>query len=212
MSCGKGLLKAQLKIEVRDRKGRLIAVREKESDLILDNFRDVLAALLIPEFSWSDAVGVGTVPYARYASLVDMGGTARDVAVYGGVNIGTNDHQYIAFVALAGYDLIYAGAMGVRIRVGTSTVSPTRGDYRLGAGVGEGIPTQTVGADYISWAVSIVLEEAADVAEAGLSIRCYYGTVGGVFGWSHFLLFRDTFTPISVPAGGTISVTYTLTL
>jgi len=212
MSCGKGLLKVQLKIKVKDRKGRVIAVREEESDLILDNFRDILAGLLLPEFSWTEAVGAGVVAFDKGVGLVDIEGTTRAPRTYGGITVGAYDDQGVSFTALAGNDYLGAGSMGVRIRIGTSTVAPTRADYKLGSEVASGIPTQTVGADYISWAVSIVLEAAADIAEAGLSILCNYSPPLGAKALGHFLLFRDTFTPISVPAGGTISITYTLTL
>jgi len=212
VSCGRGMLKVKLKIEVRDREGRLVGLREEVGDLILDNFRDILAALFTPDFSWGDGVGIGTIAFEKYASLVDLGGAARSVPTWGGVNIGTGDSRSISFTGLAGYDLVAGGAAGITIRIGTSTVSPTRADYRLGAEVAYGVPTQTVGVDYISWAVSIVLEAAADIAEAGLSMGCNYAAVGGAYVLYPFLLFRDTFTPISVPAGGTISVTYTISL
>jgi len=212
VSCNRGIVKVKLKIEVKDREGRLVELREKESDLILDNFRDVLAALLLPEFEWSSIIGTALTAFAKYAGLVDLGGVARNVPVWGGYTVDGYDNRSINLSGLAGYDGLPAGSGGVRIRIGTSTVAPARNDYKLGAEVANGVPTQTVGADYISWAVSIVLAAAADIAEAGLSIRCNYAAVGATSAFGHFLLFRDTFTAISVPAGGTISVTYTITL
>jgi len=212
VACKRGFIKVKLKIEARDRKGKVIAVREKDSDLILDNFRDIIAAMLTPYFSWGAVTGVDITAKEVYASLVDTGGTARNTPIIGVRTIGTGDRISITFLGLAGYDDIVADSWGVRIRIGTSTVAPTRGDYKLGAQVALGTPTRTVGADYISWAVSIVLEAAADIAEAGMCLRCNVASVGSLHGSTEILLFRDTFTPISVPAGGTISVTYTLTL
>jgi len=206
------LLKVWLRIEVRDKWGKLVDIREKEGDLILDNFRDILAALLLPEFEWPTVTGVKLTPFEKYAALVDYGGTAYNVPLYGGRTVGTNINETIALTGVAGYDKVSAGLMGVRIRIGTSTVTPTRGDYKLGAEVASAIPSQTIGADYISWAVSITLTEAADIAEAGMTLRCIRSLVGAAMAISEFLLFRDTFTVVSVPAGGTISVTYTLSL
>jgi len=90
-------------------------------------------------------------------------------------------------------------------------VAPTRNDYKLGAGVKAGAPTRTIGTDYISWAASFTLDTAADIAEAGMRIMLQLWS-GTAVGFERFMLFRDTFTPVSVPAGGTISVTYTLKL
>jgi len=205
-------LRVKLRVEVRDKDGSLIDVREKEGDLILDNFRDWLAAILSPRFEWSAVTGVNITGKEIYASLVDEGGVACDVPAVGVRTIGTGDSQVINFLGIAGYDAITPSWLGVQISIGTSTVAPTRGDYKLGAEVARATPTQTVGADYISWAVSIVLEAAADIAEAGLSLTCFDVAVGTYLGRGIFFLFRDTFTPVSVPAGGTISVTYTLTL
>jgi len=212
MSCKRGLLKIKLKVEVRDKHGKLIETREKEGDLILDNFKEILAVLLSPYFLWSDVIGLNITGVEEYASLVDIGGTARSVPIMGVRTVGTSDDVTINFLGASGYDLIYGEAFGVLIEIGTSTVSPTRGDYKLGAKVKMGTPTQTVGADYISWAVSLVLDAAADIAEAGLTLTCLREAVGAGVARHTFMLFRDTFTPISVPAGGTISVTYTLTL
>jgi len=212
MSCNKGLLKAQLKIEVRDKEGKLVAVRKKEIDLILDNFRDILAALLTPQFDFSDITSPAVVGAAKYAGIVDLEGTARDVPTHAIATVGTTDNVGMTITCLSGYDYVIKGSIGVTILIGTSTAAPTRGDYKLGAQVAWGIPTQTVGADYISWAVSIVLETAADIAEAGLSIFANVVAPLTTRVMKAILLFRDTFTAVSVPAGGTISVTYTLTL
>jgi len=212
MGCRSGLLRIKLKVEVRDKHGKLIDMREKEGDLILDNFRDLLAAILTPYVEYSAATTVDYTAEEVNTSLVDLGGTARTVTTVGVRTVGASDNVIINFLGISGYDATPAGALGVRIHIGTSTVAPSRGDYALGAEITRKTPTQTIGADYISWAVSIVLEAAADVAEAGLSLVMTIAPVGSPVMRGGILLFRDTFTPISVPAGGTISVTYTLSL
>jgi len=202
MEEGKGkcsLLKVELRVEVRDKRGKLVGVREKEGDLILNNLRDALATLLKPYEDLPSSA-------RRNADVVLQDGTVGYYPVWANAAIGS------------GYGLNFTGAqkdpswpIGVRIRIGTSTVAPARDDYKLGAEVAYGTPTQTVGADYISWAVSITLAVAADIAEAGMSCFFQLG-FGELTATCEVLLFRDTFTAVSVPEGGTISVTYKLTL
>jgi len=209
---GSKLFRVELEVKAYDREGRLIAERRRETDLILDNFKEILAAMLTPHYSWSAVTGGGVKAAEVLAPLVDTGGTARDTAIHGVYTVGTANSVPINILAVSGYNSIGAGDFGVRIEIGTSTVAPSRSDYKLGAKVAEGTPTKTVGVDYISWAVSIVLETAADIAEAGLYLRANLSPTGAPWYIGGVLLFRDTFTPISVPAGGTISVTYKLTL
>jgi len=101
------------------------------------------------------------------------------------------------------------GTMDRKLAIGTGTVAPTRDDYALGSKVAEttGVTT-TIGPDYWTYAASITLTTAYDITEAGWF--CYYlDSVGSTF-W--FMLFRDTFAAVSVPAGGTISVTFKVTV
>jgi len=193
------VMRVELRVEVRDEEGKPVATRKCRGDLILDNFKELLAAILMPCMTL--AAGANTT-----ASLVTLAGEAVSTSIW--ANSAITSGQGLNFT---GFQRSPDAEVGMWIMVGTSTVSPTRGDYKLGAEVARAIPSQTVGADYISWSVSIVLEAAADIAEAGLM-----GFIQRNFAASivvdAILLFRDTFTPISVPAGGTISVTYTLTL
>jgi len=189
-----------LEIEVRNKEGKLIDRRKKVGDLILDNFRDIIAEVFYP------FVTLGNNAW-RTAAVVDVGGTARSIAVFSSAN--TFDPGYAGNFLHRRY---YGYDVGVRIAIGTSTIAPTRGDYKLGAQVAMGTPTQTIGADYISWAISLTLVEAADIAEAGMRLRCIVAGYAATPTYGDILLFRDTFTPVSVPAGGTISITYTLTL
>jgi len=170
-----------LTVEVRNAEGKVIARRCKQSDLILNNFRNLLSGVMAP-----------LTASTQHRTLVDEAGTSRSILCLSGTY----------FFGYATYE------HGVQIAVGTGTTAPTRGDYKLGAFVKSGTPTQTLGTDFISWAVSITLDAAADITEAGLRARYLDDGVNRFW----FLLFRDTFTAVSVPAGGTISVTYKLTL
>jgi len=178
------LFRVELEVKAYDERGRLIAERKKESDLILKNFVYLVSKILSP-LAVAD----------RFDNLVDQGGVTRRVDVY-------NDGATMLF----GYRSGNASA-GVQIAVGTSTVAPTRDDYKLGAEVKRGTPTFTQYTDKVVIAVSLVLDAAADITEAGVVCKMWAG-VDSVF--ANFFLFRDTFTAVSVPAGGTISVTYTL--
>jgi len=193
------LLRVNLRVEARDRHGKLVDVREKEGDLILNNFKNLLAGWLSP----LEALAEGS---RRDVNVVTTGGTAFAAPVWANALHGSG--QGLAFTSGHKSPSYW---IGTKIRVGTSTVAPTRDDYKLGAEVASAAPSQTVGADYISWAASMVLETAADVAEAGMSVRVQAKFLVALDSYPT-LIFRDTFAAISVPAGGTISVTYTLTL
>jgi len=178
------LCRVELEVKGYDEKGRLIAVRRKESDLILKNYV-YLVSLIIYPFAVAD----------RGADLVDQGGVTRREVVY-------NDSATMLFGYRSGNV-----AAGAQIAVGTSTVAPTRDDYKLGAEVKRGAPTVSQYVDKVTIAVSLVLDAAADITEAGVVCRMW-APIDGIM--VDIFLFRDTFTAVSVPAGGTISVTYTL--
>jgi len=174
-------LRVELVVEVRDKSGKLVGRRCKSGDLILNNFKNFIATVLYPLTS-----------DLQKASMVSADGVAQ------------TPHILVAAYYFGRY-----GPTGVQIAVGTGTTAPARDNYKLEAEVKRGTPSQTVGADYISWAVALILDVAATIAEAGLLTQWYCQDIG-TLKW--FLNFRDTFTPIDVPAGGTISVTYKLTL
>jgi len=185
-------------IRAYDKRGKLIAFRFIRQKLMLDNFKNLLAEVLYPE------VYLAPEDY-RTATLVDIGGVTRAPAVFSSDGI---DLGYPATFSCVSYK---EWTYGARIRVGTGTLDPTRADYALQSEVADGIPTQTVGADFIAWAVAITLETAADIAEAGLSCYYQYAKHPDAPASAHFLLFRDTFTAVPVPATGAISIQEKLT-
>jgi len=196
-----------LTIKAYDERGRLIAYRFVRQKLILHNFKNMLARLFSEEVTWYPA------PWSRNADLVDLLGAAKAVAMIGHADVGTSDNIGTAFNSQGSYTekAPGAGRLGVRIRIGPSTVAPDRADYALGAEVASGIPTITVGVDYIVWAASITLTTGADITEAGLSIVQNI-SFDGYWADDDFLLFRDTFTAVPVPDGGTISIAEKVTL
>jgi len=184
-----------LLIKAYDRRGKLKAIRFVRQKLMLNNFRNLLGEIFHPEVTLATTT--------RAASLVEMGGLAKSIPVFSTISI--PDYYAMNFIAIEGSTV----DLGARIRIGTGTIAPARDDYALQSEVADGIPTQTIGADYIAWSVAITLTTAQDISEAGLS--CRYCNKTDTPEYSHFLLFRDTFTPVSVGAGGAISITERLT-
>jgi len=94
------------------------------------------------------------------------------------------------------------------IGVGTSSVAPTRDDYRLGAKLIEGIAgvtgDETTGIVTVSASFSFTAETT--IYEVGLEWECTttsYSTCGRI------LLDRTVFPAgITIPAGGTLSIAY----
>jgi len=170
----------ELSIELKDEDGNTIKRLLMSSDLLLNNLKNLLAALLIPEAT--SAVNV---------SLTCSDGVARSFVIAIGTPLFSSASPY-----------------GVKIQIGSGITTPTRDDYWLETPVAEGVPEQTIQPEEIMWKVSITLTSAADISEAGLSlILLDSGNVARTV-----LLCRDTFTAISVPAGGVISITYRLLL
>jgi len=180
-------------IEVRDAKGRLVARRYIKGKLILNNFKNWIGGALGREESLS-----GATDATINASMVDIGGTARTIAVRY-VVYGADRYSFQGRTYNTG-----TFRVGTLIRVGTGTIAPTRDDYALGAEYAYGVPTVTIGADYVAWSVGITLVTGATITEAGLSQKA-----GGAY---DILLTRDVFTGVTVPDGGTISVTIKMTM
>jgi len=186
-------------VKVYDKRGKLKAFRFMRQELILDNFKNMLAEIIYP---------LVTVPSGSYrtASMVDVGGVTRAPSIYSGDE--TTDGYAHGLLCSGRVNI----TLGCIIRIGTSTVAPARGDYALGAEYASGTPTQTIGADFISWSIGITLTTVATITEAGLSCLYQYQKYPNSPATAHFLLFRDTFTGVVVPDGGTISITEKVTL
>jgi len=198
-----------LTIRAYDRRGRLIAMRFVRQKLILDNFKEILAAFLNPEA----AFGAQGTTLSR-ASAVDMTGLALSPAIVAHAYIPSGERLAAGLVNLASQVTSGGGDLvGVRIRIGTGTVTPARADYTLGSEVASGVPTRTIGPDYVTWGVAITLVTGATITEAGMSLFGHgYGVNNEYWSPKHFLLFRDVFTGVEVPDGGTISVTERVSL
>jgi len=198
-----------LLIKVYDKRGKLKAIRFVRQKLMLNNFRNILGAYLVQESDMVSAPGI-----LASASAVDVGGVSRTLPIVAHSRTLGYYQRGCCFSGQDSYDTEAGlGKYGVRIRVGTGTVTPARDDYALASEYASGVPTRTIGADYIAWSVAITLTVGADITEAGMSVK---GHVGGVdiTAWTEgdILLFRDTFTAVSIADGEAISITERLTL
>jgi len=180
-----------LTIKVYDKKGKLIAVRFVRQRLILTNFRKlILFSILGHNNRWD--VGELTI------TLTGEDGVTISPITW---------HDLDRETFMSAY---HVGMTPVKIAIGTSTVAPTRDDYALGSKVAEAeAPTVVEGADWVTYAQAFTLVTGADITEAGFFIKCYE-LAGVVVKW--VMLFRDTFTAVSVPDGGTIAITEKVTI
>ena len=180
------MLKIECEVEARDPKGKIIDRRVIADDLVVKNLRRVLGGLMQRDCQIIDG-------------FVDITGTARSLYIWYETTYLFNHEPF--------------GLSYVRMAVGTGTASPTVNDYALQTEVASGTsPTKTVvwAADHtvtIYYAMSFTLAEAKDITESGIWFQM--DDSAGTPRW--FLLARDTFAAVSVPAGGTISVTYKIT-
>ena len=179
----------ELEVRAYDRAGNLIATRTEQADLVVKNLRRLISYLL-----QRDVIN---------HTATDIGGANRTISIWRTASSKT--YYPFCFVSTVSLDQI-------RMAVGTGTISPSVDDYALGSEVAAGTsPTKTFieAADYsatLYYAMSFTLASAADITEAGIWFA--YATADGEK-WHMFA--RDTFAAVSVPAGGTISVTYKFT-
>ena len=178
-----------------------IGFNDPEKDLILRNFARMLAALFRPKPPASAALSI---------SLTDITNTARTVKVaYHGTF--TTDDGVFNYINSTGNWAFH----GVELAFGNPATppTPTRTDYELVALVARFPPSSTA-VDETNWRVTVtgsyVWTDGGTVRETGMN--AYWG-VGGVSPlWFRFLLFHDAVSDVSVPPGGTVSVTYTIQL
>ena len=92
------------------------------------------------------------------------------------------------------------------IHIGTSSQTPSRADYSLiaqHAYTGSVVVTTT--SSYVTYVASITCETQQTIRETGLSALWKVSTGASTY----ILLLRDTPAAVVVPAGKTITVTYT---
>lgn len=110
------------------------------------------------------------------------------------------------------------GSYDAKICVGTGTTPPTPDDYKLENQVAEasGSTTQlsvSGNAMNVTFSASFTFDSAQNISESGVKVYAYVHQIGGSNAYYKWIyIIRDTFDPVSVPAGGTITITYIIRL
>jgi hypothetical protein len=172
----------ELIVKAYDKDGRLIATRHRRRGLMVVGFRRIVAY-----------AGIYSIRSANYnTTATDEGGTSRTFNVGGR---GVVDYQI-----LHNY-----GTPQSKIAVGSGTTAPADANYSLQTKEGEtDAVTQTELSNGHSYGATITFTVAKTITESG-----YFGSYTHTGGARvNVLLARDTFTAISVPADGSVTVTY----
>jgi len=178
-----------LLVKAYDKDGNLIAERAKEGDLWLRNWGKFLQLLFNPDS--------GTT-----TSLTAIDGSSRIIEIR---YWGSNDNIIFSEV----------GDGSVRVVIGSGTTSVSVDDYNLANQVAEATvssPSLSVSGNSmnITFSASFTLDTATDVSESGVKMLMEEYEASNNDKW--ILLIRDTFDAVSVPAGGTITITYIIRL
>ena len=189
-----------VEVTVIDRDGRVIDKREINRDLFEEYLRRErgdyatrwFIRLLGAIFTYTSRSA------ARTITVVDETGTARTVYT-----------QYPAYSSSYNtFNSTLSGDVGAIIAVGTGTAPPTRDDYKLASELARawasvsvaedaGIVTLTAG---FTWATNQTISEIGLILQACIQMSPYVIT---------FLLDRTVLSsPVSVPAGATLTVAY----
>jgi hypothetical protein len=159
-----------VKLEVKDKNGKVLKTVVKDNDMILQNWREGILNFIM---------GNGTS-----VTVKDYSGVNRTLNLS---NVLNTEHLLVIYI-------------------GTSSQAPSRTDYTLIAPYSSS-PTVvvTTSSSYVTYVASITCGTQQTIRETGLSAlwKISTGTSATI------LLLRDTPTAVVVPAGKTITVTYT---
>ena len=177
-----------------------ISLNDPEKDLILRNFARLLGGILRPKPASDLTTSV---------TLIDNTNTSRTLNIS---NAGSMTTGWHVFTRCYGYAPTSVHGSLLAFGNPASPPTPARTDYELVAKVAEIVPSSTT-VDETNWQViitgSYAWADGGTVTETGLYGYFAYGDSS----WARFLLFHDAISPgVSVPAGGTVSVTYTIQL
>jgi hypothetical protein len=177
-------LTAEWKIELRDKQGKLLKRLCKDGDLILLNWKKLASALGLPCGNTTNL------------SLVDENGVTATYGVY---------YWEYLLTRLGSYN-----RSGIAIIVGSDNTPPNENDYKLGKKWGDSgeIPITISNPSPNEWELSasatFTPSNPQTLGELGIK---WYGE--SLYKW--FLLARDVLLqPITVPAGASVTISYTL--
>ncbi|MEM1589339.1 MAG: hypothetical protein QW175_02830 [Candidatus Bathyarchaeia archaeon] len=179
-------VKCELEAVVRDKDGKVLEVVKKSPDLILANFRKIIL--------WGVLGAANSTDNQILVSVKDENGNNRNLAVWW-----TGERKFT----------YTPGPNRLKIVVGTGSTPPTRDDYCLANKVAETTSVSVLqGEDYVAYSAAIALPNETTITEAGFLNQ--YSTEPPGSAW--IMLLRDVFTSVNVPAGGSIGITYKITI
>ncbi|MDN7025083.1 hypothetical protein FGU65_09315 [Methanoculleus sp. FWC-SCC1] len=172
-----------LKIKAHDADGNLIHEECKENDLFLWGWGVLIAQMFKVAFQYTDPT---------VFEYFDINGTVRNTVSSG---------HY-------GYNVL-PWANTARVQVGSGQGAPSISNYQLEQYVAEvipNIPDVIVSGDIVKvlFSATFAFQSETVCAETGVKMGDVLND--GVF----FLITRDTFTPVTVSAGGSLSLQYEL--
>jgi len=187
-------VEVNLKIEVFDKEKRLISSISKEEDLVTKNFHRIFAGTISKR--------------ADNRSLPSPLGLI--IASDGSIS-------FIRFKTSDPNIFYTSGTSGYLIEIGNGTRTPSIDDSRLESTITSGNPTtisltlHDTGEVTVTYIREFTFAAETTVSECGLffQIGC---TIDGSSTSRWIMLARDTFTPVTVPAGGSITIDYIITI
>jgi len=185
----------RLHITVKDKNGKVLTETNRDSDMYLDQWQAIIAALF-------KNLGVGTYTGATTFSCKDTGGSSRTL---GGASGSSSPFFAVALEGLASE---------VQVQVGTGTSTAIHTDYALTNAISGATtyPTSITTSNpsgnilYVSFSATITIAAGATVSEAVVTLVVYDS--GGT--QRTLAITHDVFTGVVVPAGGSITLNYTL--
>jgi len=210
----KGVLEAFIEAEVRDKEGNLIDKKRFRSRSFVANLLRLLRQMMM---RYTTGATITNQYYVvTSAEPVDVGGTARSIAVFSlNANVATG-------IMLAG---AIEGEDSFGIKVGMGTMTPTPTDYTLQSPINHGTGTNqlsygsvtfdTIGISGNTTTLRIIRTftnnsgSSITVSEIGLIVRIR--TSGTSDSYAYILIARDVVSPsINVPNGSTLTIRYVL--
>lgn len=180
------------RLEVRDAEGKLVDVRKKDYDMFTANFGAWLAAIFKLGFT-SDS--------ATTYTAIDENGNARTLGNYSTIT------DYVSIASPMHCDF----GNGFRVAIGSSIAAPTVNDIALGAEIArvqasmpQVVADEATGELKIIFSATFSFDTEQTAAEIGVFFYAR-DTANNTF---NILVARDTFTPVTVQAGGSITVQY----
>lgn len=176
-----------------DEEGNLIAEEYKKNDLYLWNFAVFLTHWIK---RWNNTSDPTAYQYT------DMSGTVRTINSYV-----FSSHNMQSYNDPGSYEGAWANSL--KAIVGSNNTPPTITDYQLYAQVAEALPTApaliTSGSILKQlFSATFPMSSETVCAEVGLKMKSQDTYAGGYA----TLITRDIFSPVTVPAGGSLTVQF----